>query len=64
MSVLEDMLNFVGVCVIPSASVNWLVPPPRLPHLPVTQLFVCGDHWHDFVREKQVCAFETSKQKY
>lgn len=64
MSVLKGMLNFVGLCVRPSALVNWLVLPPSVPHLPVTQLFLCGDHRHDCVREKQLCAFITSKQKY
>lgn len=63
-SVLEVISNFVGLFVRPSASVNWLVLPSPVPHMPVTQLFLSGGHWHDFVREKQVFAFKTPKQKY
>lgn len=64
MSVLynyEIILNFVGLCTRPSALVNWLIQLSSIPHLPVTQLFLCRHHRLDFVREKQWCAFITKK---
>lgn len=60
---VEVMLNFVGLSMRSSASVNSLGSTLPCPRLTVTQLFLCGDHRHGFVREKQWWEFITSKQK-
>lgn len=31
-------------------------------NLPVTHLFLCGDNWHDFVREKQLSAYKSQNR--
>lgn len=60
---VEVMLNFVGLSMRSSASVNSLGSTLPCPRLTVTQLFLCGDHRHGFVRERQWWEFITSKQK-